>query len=55
VTRVDECTNEDTGVGAAMALGSHNEKGSWALFVHVASKIIKESNTPLLSAILYPM
>jgi len=33
VTRVDECTSDDTGVGAAIASGSQAEKGAWALFV----------------------
>lgn len=33
VTRVDEWTREDTGVGAAIAAGNHAEKGIWALFV----------------------
>ena len=33
MTRVEECTNEDTGVGAAMAAGSHALKGIWALLV----------------------
>jgi hypothetical protein len=28
VTRVDECTNAETGVGADMAAGSHEEKGN---------------------------
>lgn len=27
VTRVDECTKEDTGVGAAIAAGSQEENG----------------------------
>lgn len=27
VTKVEECTRADTGVGAAMAAGSHEEKG----------------------------
>lgn len=36
VTKVDECTREDTGVGAAMALGSQKEKGNWALLVREA-------------------
>lgn len=27
VTRVEECTRADTGVGAAMAAGSQEEKG----------------------------
>jgi hypothetical protein len=33
VTSVDEWTNADTGVGAAIAAGSQEEKGIWALFV----------------------
>ena len=33
VTRVDEWTRADTGVGAAIAAGSQAEKGIWALFV----------------------
>ena len=32
-TRVDECTKEDTGVGAAIASGSHAVQGNSALFV----------------------
>lgn len=32
-TRVEECTKAETGVGAAIAAGSHLEKGSWALLV----------------------
>jgi len=28
VTSVEECTREDTGVGAAIAAGNHEEKGS---------------------------
>ena len=39
-TRVEECTNALTGVGAAMAAGSHVEKGNWALLV-IAAKIIE--------------
>jgi glucosamine 6-phosphate synthetase-like amidotransferase/phosphosugar isomerase protein len=38
VTRVDECTNAETGVGAAMAKGSHDLKGKLALFVIKAKK-----------------
>ena len=43
VTSVDECTKAETGVGAAIAAGSHLEKGSWALFVIAArvNKMIK--------------
>lgn len=37
MTRVEEWTSADTGVGAAMAAGSHAEKGIWALFVIAAS------------------
>lgn len=36
VTRVDECTKAETGVGADMAAGSQEEKGIWALFVNLA-------------------
>lgn len=36
VTKVEECTNAETGVGAAIAAGSHAEKGIWALFVKPA-------------------
>lgn len=39
VTRVDECTNADTGVGAAIAAGSHLENGICALLVIAASRI----------------
>lgn len=39
VTRVEECTRAETGVGAAMAAGSHLENGIWALFVIAASII----------------
>lgn len=42
VTKVEEWTSADTGVGAAIAAGSHLENGSWALFVIAAirTKII---------------
>ena len=33
---MDEWTNEDTGVGAAIALGSQKENGIWALFLNEA-------------------
>lgn len=33
VTNVDECTRDETGVGAAIAAGNHDEKGTCALFV----------------------
>lgn len=36
VTRVDEWTRAETGVGAAIAAGSHLENGIWALLVRAA-------------------
>ncbi len=33
VTRVEEWTKEETGVGAAIAAGNQDEKGNWALLV----------------------
>ena len=33
MTKVDECTNAEIGVGAAIAIGSQGEKGYKALFV----------------------
>ena len=39
MTRVEECTSADTGVGAAIAAGSHLEKGTWALFV-IAARVM---------------
>lgn len=33
---MEECTSADTGVGAAIASGSHLQKGNWALFVMAA-------------------
>ena len=41
VTKVEECTSDDTGVGAAIAKGNHLEKGSCALFVKLAKTKIK--------------
>lgn len=42
VTRVDECTKAEIGVGAAIAAGSQAEKGNCALFddAAISSKII---------------
>lgn len=37
VTRVEECTKAEMGVGAAIAIGSHAEKGNWALFEQAAT------------------
>ena len=36
VTKVDEWTKADTGVGAAIAAGNHLINGNWALFVIAA-------------------
>lgn len=36
VTKVDEWTKAEIGVGAAIAAGSQAEKGNWALFVQEA-------------------
>lgn len=36
VTKVEEWTKDETGVGAAIAAGNHAEKGTWALLVKVA-------------------
>jgi hypothetical protein len=41
VTRVDECTKDETGVGAAMAAGSQAENGIWALLVLI---VVNRSN-----------
>lgn len=40
VTRVEECTSADTGVGAAIAAGSQAEKGIWALLVQADRMIV---------------
>ena len=45
VTKVEECTSAETGVGAAIAAGNHAEKGTWALLVIAANNTI---NTPLI-------
>lgn len=36
VTKVDECTSAEIGVGAAMAIGNHAENGNCALFEQAA-------------------
>lgn len=41
MTRVDECTRAETGVGAAMAAGSQLMNGSWALFVMAAAVTLR--------------
>ena len=45
VTKVEECTKADTGVGAAIAAGNHAEKGIWALLVIPATIKIKEETS----------
>jgi hypothetical protein len=40
VTSVDEWTSAETGVGAAIAAGSHLENGIWALLVIAATIIV---------------
>lgn len=42
VTRVEEWTKEETGVGAAIAAGNQEEKGTWALLV-IKAKTIKKA------------
>lgn len=37
VTKVDECTKAEIGVGAAIAIGNHAEKGNCALFEEAAN------------------
>ena len=37
MTKVEECTNALTGVGAAIAAGNQELKGYWALFVNPAN------------------
>ena len=44
MTKVEEWTKADTGVGAAMAAGSQALNGIWALLVHAANST---SNTIL--------
>lgn len=36
VTKVEEWTRAEIGVGAAIAAGNHAENGNWALFEHAA-------------------
>jgi hypothetical protein len=44
VTRVEECTKEEIGVGAAIAAGSQLLNGNWALFVNLP-RISRKTNT----------
>ena len=47
VTRVEEWTRAETGVGAAIAAGNQAQKGNWALFVIPANKSRQEKTTIL--------
>jgi len=42
VTNVEECTKEEIGVGAAIAIGNHLEKGKIAVLVKKAKTIKKK-------------
>jgi len=44
VTRVEEWTSAETGVGAAIAAGNQAEKGIWALLVQADNIKINTSN-----------
>lgn len=44
MTRVEEWTSADTGVGAAIAAGNQLEKGAWALLVMAARVIHKTTS-----------
>jgi hypothetical protein len=44
VTKVDECTNAETGVGAAIAAGNQAEKGICALLVQAEITTITSNN-----------
>jgi hypothetical protein len=46
VTRVEECTKAETGVGAAIAAGSQLENGICALLV-IAAKVINKVCKPI--------
>jgi len=45
VTSVEEWTNALTGVGAAMAAGSQDLKGYWALFVNAPTTKMKRASS----------
>jgi len=47
VTRVEECTNAEIGVGAAIAMGSQGEKGKSALLVIKVMTNINPKNLEL--------
>jgi hypothetical protein len=48
VTKVDEWTSEETGVGAAIAAGSQALNGIWALLVKAPSERSKGKNNDLI-------
>lgn len=50
VTKVDECTKAEIGVGAAMAMGNQAEKGYWALFEKLA---VTNSNSVIMLYLLF--
>ena len=52
MTKVEECTNAETGVGAAIAAGSQAEKGIWALLVHAEITIITNNTHDSLADVL---
>ena len=45
MTKVEEWTKAETGVGAAIAAGSQAENGIWALFVIAASITVRETTS----------
>jgi hypothetical protein len=53
VTKVEECTSDDTGVGAAMAAGSQALKGICALLVKHPTIIITCNNLLHLNSISF--
>lgn len=50
---MEECTREETGVGAAIAAGSQAEKGTWALFVLAANTTIIINTLEIRESILH--
>ena len=55
VTNVEEWTKAETGVGAAIAAGSHAEKGTWALLViaEITIKYLSKSDKLFVIKLLY--
>ena len=48
MTKVDEWTREETGVGAAIAAGSQALNGIWGLLVKAPSESSKRKNSDLI-------